>query len=208
MKLYYSKGACSLVPRIIINELGLNCEFEAVDLASKKTASGENFTMINPKGAVPVLITPDNRTLTENAVILQYLADTNKAENLLPPVGNFKRYRVLEWLNYVATELHKSFGPLFNKNLPQEFKDKFYIPMLKNKLAFVNTHLEENVYLTGDTLTLPDAYLFVMLIWAHHFKIDLNEWPGLLRYFKDLQARKSIQKSLEEEGLQKERLSS
>lgn len=110
MKLYYSKGACSLAPRIIINELGVKSEFEAVDLAAKKTETGQNFLSINPKGAVPVLITNDGQTLTENAVILQYLADTNEGTELLPAFGSFKRYRVLEWLNYIATELHKGAG--------------------------------------------------------------------------------------------------
>ncbi len=202
MKLYYSKGACSLATRIVINELGLPCEFESVDLASKKSASGKNYYTVNPKGAVPALLTNDDEILTENAVIMQYLADTSNASQLLPRVGDFKRYRVLEWLNFVATELHKGFGPLFNPHMPQEVKDKIVIPALKAKFAYINGHLDQNKYLFEDHFTLPDAYLFVMLAWAYQYKFNLSEWPQLAAYFTELQKRKSIQQSLKEEGLQ------
>lgn len=201
MKLYYSKGACSLVPRIIINELGLQCEFESVNLANKQTQAGKDYYAINPKGAVPVLITNNNETLTENAVILQYLADTAKAEQLLPSVGHFSRYRVLEWLNFVATELHKTFGPLFNPNIPQEVKDNISIPMLKTKLGYVNNQLEKNKYLCGDHFTLPDAYLFVMVTWSMHFKINFKELPHIARFYSEMLKRRSVQQSLDEEGI-------
>jgi glutathione S-transferase len=201
MKLYYSKGACSLVPRIIINEIGLPCEYIAVDLKTKKTEAGEDFLKINPKGAVPTLMTNKAAVLTENAVILQYLADTNHATQLLPPINDFMRYRVLEWLNYITTELHKGFGPLFNPNVTQEMKDKIVLPILRSKFNYVNKHLENYTYLLGDNFTLPDAYLFVMLTWAKKFKFDFNEWPNISRYLLELQKRKSIQQSLKEEGL-------
>lgn len=202
MKLFYTKGACSLAVRIIINEIGLTSEYEAVDLATKKTASGEDFLKINPKGAVPAIMLGSGEILTENAAILQYLADTNKAAQLLPVVGDFKRYRVLEWLNFVATDLHKNFGPLFNPNLPQEVKEKFIIPLIKAKLTYVDNHLHHNHYLVGEDFTLPDAYLFVMLTWAHHFKLSSSEkWANLSRFFTELSDRKSIEKSLKEEGL-------
>src|SRR5688572_12009519 len=113
MKLYYSKGACSLAVRIILHEIGAACEFEAVDLATKKTETGMDFLKINPKGAVPTLILDDKAILTENAVIQQYLAEKYHATQLLPPLGDMKRYRVLEWLNFISTDLHKSCGPLF-----------------------------------------------------------------------------------------------
>jgi len=202
MKLYYTKGACSLASRIIINELGLPCEYEAVDLVSKKFGSGNNYYTINPKGAVPALLTNNEEILTENAVIMQYLADTSNASSLLPRVGDFKRYRVLEWLNFVATELHKGFSPLFNPSFPQEVKDKIIIPALKTKFAYINGHLDQNKYLVGDHFTLPDAYLFVMITWAHHVKINLTDWPQLVAYFSELQKRKAVQHSLKEEGLQ------
>lgn len=202
MKLYFSKGACSLVPRIIINELNLPCEFIAVDLATKKTQNGDNFYSINAKGSVPALTIDKGETLTENAVILQFLADSTKATALLPPVNQWERYRVLEWLNFITTELHKGFSPLFNAKLSQDVKDQIFIPALKAKLSHVNTHLEKNTYLSGDNFTLPDAYLFVMLTWASHFKFPFQEWTHLSRYFNELLARTSVQKSLEEEGLQ------
>lgn len=201
MKLYYTRGACSLVVRIIINEIGLRAEFENVDLRSKKTEKGDDFLKINPKGSVPTLQTNDGEILTENAVILQYLADTNGATKLLPGTGDFKRYRVLEWLNYVATELHKTIGALFNPGMPEEVKERVYKPLIKTKCTFVDKNLANHNYLLGDEFTLPDAYLFVMMTWLVHFKFDLNEWPNLQRYFTELKQRKSIHQSLVEEKL-------
>lgn len=201
MKLYYTKGACSLAVRIIINELGLKCDDEAVDLRAKKLPDGSDYFAVNPKGAVPALKINEKEVLTENAVILQYLADTNKATTLLPPVGEIKRYHVLEWLNYVATELHKSIGMMFNPALPADARDHFLIPNIKAKLNFLNKHLKNHAYLTGDTFTLPDAYFFVMMSWLIYFKFDLNEWDELSRLFKELGMRPSIQQSLKQEGL-------
>lgn len=200
MKLYYTKGACSLAARIIINELGVNCEYESVDLTAKRTESGQDYFKINPKGAVPALQIGD-QVLTENAVIHQYLADENNAIQLLPPIGDFKRYRVLEWENYLATELHKSYGPLFNPTIPQEIKEKYLIPILKTKLNYVDQQLQGKDYLCEDHFTMPDAYLFVMIAWTRYFKFDLNTWPNLSRYFTALQKRPSIQQSLKEEEL-------
>lgn len=199
MKLYYSRGACSLTCRIIINELQLTCEYEKVDLKTKITEHGDNYLSINLKGSVPALETDDNKILTENAVILQYLADINHASTLLPPVNNFSRYRVLEWLNFVGTELHKGFGPLFNPDYSQEARDKIVIPLLKRKFSYVSKQLEISKFIVGDEFTLPDAYLFVVLRWAYFFKLDLGE--QLSKYFSELSARKCIEKSLEEEGL-------
>lgn len=200
MKLYYAKGACSLAPRIVIHELGLPCEFEAVDLKSKKTATGEDYLTINPKGVVPTLVTDDNQILTENAVIQQYLADNNQASSLLPPIKDFNRYRVLEWLNYIATELHKTCAPLFNSSLPKEIKDKLFIPLLKKKLDYVEKTLEKNRYVAGDHFSLPDAYLCVILFWLGNFKIDIGEWKNLPRYFAELKNRKAVQLAFQEEG--------
>jgi glutathione S-transferase len=201
MKLYYTKGACSLAVRIILNELKLNCEYEAVDLKAKKTESSKDFLAINIKGAVPTLVTNDDQVLTENAVILQYLADAQQAHELLPPLGDFKRYRVLEWLNYITTELHKTEGMLFNPKWPQEIRNDIIIPIIKTKLTFVNEQLKDKNYLLGDSFTLPDAYLFVMLSWLPGFKINLEEWSNLSRFFKHVNKRPAVQKSLQEEGL-------
>jgi glutathione S-transferase len=200
MKLYYAKSACSLTVRIIINELGLESAFEQVDLTTKKTESGKDYLSINPKGAVPALdINDKGEILTENAVILQYLADSSKAYSLLPAIGDFKRYRVLEWLNFVATECHKKIGILFLPSITAELKNGVIMPMIKEKLGFINSHLQNNEYLLGQDFTLPDAYLFVVLRWAYYFKLDLSTWPNILRYMETLNQRPSIVLSLKQE---------
>ena len=205
MKLYYSKGACSLVVRILIHEMQLPCEYEAVNLGTKITVNGTDFLTINPKGAVPVLITDDNSVLTENAVIQQYLADTYQAHQLLPPLGDFQRYRVLEWVNFITTEIHKSFSPIFNANIPDAFKEGVITPILQTKFAIVNQALEKNQYLMGKQFTLPDAYLFVMLLWAASKKIDLKKYPNLIRFFSELKQRKAIIEALAEEDINAEK---
>ena len=199
MKLYYTPGACSLVVRIIINEIGLESEFESVNLMTKTTEHGDDFLAINPKGAVPALQLNSGDVLTENAIILQYLADHSKATQLLPPTTNFNRYHVLEWLNYMATEMHKGIGVLFNPAISDELKNNIFIPLIKSKLSYVNKHLQQHTYLLGDQFTLPDAYLFVMLRWAIYFKLDLKDWGNLTRYFAELNERPSILKSLKQE---------
>lgn len=199
MKLYYSKGACSLAVRIVINEIGIPCEFESVNLQTKKTETGDDFLKINPKGAVPTLILDDQQVLTENSAIQQYLADEHDAIKLLPPTTNFRRYRVIEWLNFISTDLHKGCSPLFNSKLPQEVKNEIFIPALKNKIDFVENHLSNNRYLLDEQFTLADAYLFVILTWLPHFKIELSNWSSVSRYFEELRHRKSIEQSLAEE---------
>lgn len=201
MKLYYSKGACSLAVRIIIHEMGLKCEFESVNLKEKKTEKGDDFFKVNPKGSVPALITEDHKTLTENLAIQQYLAEKNNAVELLPPVGRFDRYRVLEWFSFVSTELHKNFGALFNPNVEDKMKKELFIPLLKKKFSYVETQLAGKKFLMGDVFTLPDAYLFVVLRWAAPMGVDLQDCPHLNRYFNDLKNRRSVHQSLEEEHL-------
>ena len=200
MKLYFAKGACSLTVRIILHEVNLAAEFEEVDLKTKKTKSGRDFFEINPKGVVPVLELDQNTILTENSVILQYIADKHQQTTHLPPVNELKRYRVLEWLNYISTELHKSCGALFNPMFNQEVKNNVFIPLLKKKLDYVNTHLANKEFLLGDTFTLPDAYLFVILSWLKIFNIPLSDWENSHKYFNHLAKRPSIQKALKEEG--------
>src|SRR5579864_6749967 len=159
MKLYYSKGACSLAVRIIIHELDLPCDYVAVNLKTKETENGEDFLKINPKGSVPTLVVDNKTIITENAVIQQYLADKMKATHLLPLISSLQRYRVLEWLNYVSTELHKGCGPLFNPEVPEECKEIFRKILMK-KFQSLDTHFKTHKYLLGDEFTLPDAYLF------------------------------------------------
>ena len=199
MKLFYAKGACSMVCRIVINELGLDCEYESVNLQNKTTESGKDFLTINSKGYVPALQLDNGHMLTENTVILQYLADTHHADNLLPAVGHFERYYVLEWLNFITTELHKGIGVMFNPALPQNVKDEIFIPAVKKKLSYVNNHLEHSQFLAGDHFMLPDAYLFVMLLWCRYFNINIQEWSHIARYFNELSTRPSVHLSMKQE---------
>ncbi|MEO8402363.1 MAG: glutathione transferase GstA [Gammaproteobacteria bacterium] len=200
MKLYYSKGACSLAVRIVINELGIPCEYEAVNLQTKKTAEGADFYQINPKGAVPVLQLDTKEIFTENAAIQQYLADTHKAQHVLPPIGNMQRYHVLEWLNFVATDLHKGCSPLFNPNIPEQIKEDIFRKILRSKLSYVEKNLTKK-YICGDEFTLVDGYLFVILNWMPGLKIDLAEFPMLTSYFARMKTHPSVAKSLKEEGI-------
>ncbi|KTC99300.1 glutathione S-transferase [Legionella geestiana] len=200
MKLYYSRGACSMVTRIVLNELGVTYTAEAVDLRTKTSENSTDFREINPKGSVPVIVLDNGAILTEGQVILQYLCDTYQGQALLPEVGNFSRYRVLEWLNYISTELHKGFAPLFNPAMPEDIKKQFFIPALEARFAFVNQHLTENAYMAGAHYSIADAYLFVMLSWCSHCGIKLTGLEALLRLQKTLAARAAIIKALKDEG--------
>ncbi|KTC85651.1 MULTISPECIES: glutathione transferase GstA [Legionella] len=201
MKLYYSKGACSLAVRIVINEIGLDCEYESVDLKTKKTEKNNDYLSINPKGGVPALELDNKQVLSENIIIQQYLVDEYKATHLCPPMGDLNRYFVLGWSNYVSSELHKGFSNLFNSAIPAELKETIFIPVIKKKFDYVDKHLAKNNFLTGDQFAMPDAYLFVILLWASNMKIDLNEYAHLRRYFAELQKRPAIIKSLREENI-------
>lgn len=204
MKLYFSKGACSLAVRITLHELGVPCKFESVDLKTKTTETGKNFLEINPKGVVPVLVLDNQEILTENAAIQQYLADTYKAPHLLASVGTFKRYRTLEWLTFISTDLHKGCSPLFNSKVPQDLKNSIFIPNLKKSLNIADIHLNhQQPYLMGEEFTVADSYLFVILSWLPHFEIQLSEWKHLSRYVVELRKRPAIQQSLKEEGFLK-----
>ena len=201
MKLYYSKGACSLALHCLINELNLPCECIAVNLATKKTEQGLDFYPINPKGAVPCLVLDDGTILTENAVLQQYLVDTHHAEHLLPAVGNIARYQILAWLNYASTDLHKSCSPLFNREVPADLKKTVFLPILESRLKQVNQALADHAYIFGDALTLPDFYIFTVLRWCPHLGVNIANYPHLQRYFTLMAQRPSVQKALTEEGL-------
>lgn len=199
MKLYYSKGACSMAVKMIIEEIKLPCEFISVDLASKKTEFGEDFLKINPKGCVPTLVLDDGKVLTENLVIEVYLAEHAKAYSLLPAADQFKRYRVLEWLNYISTDLHKGCTPFFMSAIPDEIKQTVFMPALLKKIDFVNQQLQNNKYLMGNELSLPDFYLFVVLSWMPHFKINLDSYLGIKNFIETMKALPSVQKVLSQE---------
>lgn len=200
MKLYYSRGACSLAIRIAIHEFGLSCEFESVDLKNKKTETGADYFTINPKGSVPALQLNSDTLLTEGAVILQYLADIHPERPMLPEVGDLSRYRVLEWLNFVATDLHKGCSPFFNPHIPEELQEKIFRPTLKKSLKFLSQHLDKEHFL-GKTLSIADCYLFVVLSWMPKIGMDLSEYPSIEGYIEKLKERKSFQQALKEEGL-------
>lgn len=201
MKFYYCRSACSLAVRIVLNELGREYQDIEVDLRAKKTKSGEDFLAINPKGAVPALVLDSGALLTENQVIMQYLADTTEGQKLLAPVGDMLRYHALEWLNYVATELHKTIGMLFNPALDDEAKNKIYMPMIHTKLSYVNQHLGQSPYLMGQSFTLADAYLFVILRWTYYFKIDLAPYAYLEQFMQHMAGRPSVIQALQQEHL-------
>lgn len=202
MKLYYSPAACSLAVRIVLNELGLSFDSDELDFATKKTKQGEDFIKVNPKGAVPALKLDNGKVLTENAVIQQYLVDTHRNYELLPEVGDAKRYEVLTWLNYMATEMHKGIGIMFNPNIPDAVKASVFIPAIHGKLDFVQKQLEHTkAYIAGDHFTLADAYLFTVLGWLKYFDMDLAKWPTINAYVNKLRERPSIKLSLTQEGL-------
>ena len=200
MKLYYSPGACSQAAHIVLHETGFSHDSISVDLRAKTLEDGSDYLRINPKGAVPALELENGEVLTENAVILQYLGDRSGSTDLLPPLGDFRRYRVLEWLNFVATELHKGFGPLFNPAAASEWKQSARDQLAK-KFDFVEQQLGDGPFLTGNRFTIADAYLFVMLGWTAMNDIDLGRWPGLTAFYQSVAQRPSARQVLEFEGL-------
>jgi glutathione S-transferase len=199
MKLFYVKGTCSLNPRIVINEIGLDVEFIKVDPADKTTQDDEDYLSINPKGSVPALMLQNGEILTEGAIITQYLADSTKSYNLLPELGNFKRFRVLEMVNHIATDIHKSCSPIFNRNVPNEIKDSVFKPILLQKLTGINAILLNSHYLTGDEFTIADSYLFVVLSWMGRLQIDISSFAGIQNFIANSSKRNSIVKSLNDE---------
>ena len=200
MNLYYSPGACSQAAHIILHEAGLDHDSTRVDLRAKRTEKGDDFLKINPKGAVPALQLESGEVLTENAVLLQFIAETAGAAALLPPPGDIERYRILEWLNFIATELHKSFAPLFKPDATDETK-AFFRNLIATRFDYVDGRIGSGPYLMGDRFTLPDAYLFVMTGWAQAMNIDLARWPNLAAFRERMMKRPSVRQVLEFEGL-------
>ncbi len=201
MKLYFSPGACSLSPHIVLQEAGINAELEAVDLKTKKTKSGADFSAINPKGQVPTLVLDSGEVLTEGPVIVQYLADRKPESKLAPAAGTLERYKLQEWLNYITSELHKGFAPLFNPGTPADYK-KIATEGLGKQFALIDAQLGKvGPFLTGAQFTVADAYLFVMTTWTKYVGIDLAQWPKVKAYSDSIAARPKVQAALKEEGL-------
>jgi glutathione S-transferase len=202
MKLYYSPGACSLSPHIVLREAGLPFELEHVDLKTKKTKAGGDFLAVNPKGQVPVLVLDGGETLTEGPAIVQYLADHKPGAGLAPGAGTMPRYQLMEWLNYITSELHKSLGALFAPTTPDGWK-KLVKDGLDAKLKHVEKQLGDKPYLLGTNFSVADAYLFTILNWTNFLKIDLAPYPKLVAYQQRVAARPKVQEALKAEGLAK-----
>ncbi|MCL6556350.1 MAG: glutathione transferase GstA [Burkholderiales bacterium] len=200
MKLYYSPGACSLSPHIVLREGGFDFSLERVDLKSSVTETGADYKAINPNGYVPALQLDDGQVLTEGPAIVQYLADRVPEKRLAPPTGTMERYRLMEWLNFISTELHKGFGALFNPKLPDEAKS-IIKSQLVSRIEHANRRLTGKPYAMGDTFTVADAYLFTVLGWGKYVGIDLSPWPALTAYLGRVGARPAVQAALAAEGL-------
>jgi glutathione S-transferase len=200
MKLYFSPGACSLSPHIVLQEAGLAYDKERVDLKTKKTASGGDFLQVNPKGMVPTLVLDDGSALTEGPAIVQYLADKAPAAGLAPANGTIERTRLQEWLNYISTELHKGFSPLFNPAMPEDGK-KVAKEALVKRLDWLNGEMAKRDWIAGTTFSVADAYAFTVLNWTKFVGLDLATWPNLAAFSKRVGARPKVQEALKAEGL-------
>jgi glutathione S-transferase len=202
MKLYYSPGACSLSPHIALLEAGLPYDLVKVDLKAKKLENGDNYLTINPKGQVPVLKLDSGELVTEGPVIVQMIADQAKDKHLAPARDSAERYKLLEWLNFITSELHKNFSPLFAPALSDDPK-AFFKDRLAAKFKYLDGHLAGRDYLMGPQFTVADGYLFVMLSWAERLKLDLSGFPNLTAYKARVAARPKVQEALTKEGLLK-----
>ena len=202
MQLYFSPGACSLASHITLREAGLPFDLKRADTKTKKLDDGSDYLAVNSKGAVPSLRLDSGEILTEGVAIMQYIADRKPDSKLVPATGTIERYRVLEWLNYLTSEVHKSFSPLFNPNAAPEVK-AYTTANLEKKLDWTNAQLSGKRYLTGDTFTVADAYLFTLVNWTYFVGIDLGKWPALKQFHDRVAARPKVQEALDAEGLNK-----
>jgi glutathione S-transferase len=202
MKLFYSPGACSLSPHIVLLETGLPFTVEKTDLKTKKTATGADYYAINSKGAVPALQLDDGRVLTEGPAIVQYLADQKPESGLAPRAGTFERYQLMEILNYITSELHKGYSPLFNPKISADWKASA-MANLGKKLDWLSGFLGSKTFLMGTAFSVADAYLFTVLRWSEHVGVDLAKWPVLTAYRARVAERPKVQEALKAEGLAK-----
>jgi len=202
MKLYYLTGACSLASKIAVREAGLNVELVKVDRHTKKTADGLDFHEVNPKGYVPTLTLDNGEVLTENVAVLEYIADRNPAAKLAPPFGTMERYRLVEWLAFISSEIHKNFSPLFRDDAPEETK-QYARKILTIRLDYLSRAIGNRPFLAGEQFTIADAYLFTVLGWSRHLNFDLGKWPQLQRHMERVGARPQVIEALKAEGLVK-----
>ena len=202
MQLYFSPGACSLASHITLLELGLPFDLKRADTKTKKLDDGSDYYAINSKGAVPALKLDNGQVLTEGVAIMQYLADQKPDSGLVPKVGSFERYRVQEWLNYITSEVHKSFSPLWNPTADPAVKEYASANLFK-KFDWLESQLAGKKFLTGDTFTVADAYLFTVVNWTNFLGIDLGKWPALREFQARVAARPKVQEAMNTEGLNK-----
>ncbi|HSY97401.1 MAG TPA: glutathione transferase GstA [Steroidobacteraceae bacterium] len=202
MKLYYATGTCSLSPHIVLLEAGLPYTLEKIDFATKKTSTGIDYFTINSKGAVPALQLDDGEVLTEGPAIVQYLADQKPDTGLAPRAGTFERYRLMEILNYITSEVHKGFSPLFNPKISADWRASAQAN-LEKKFDWLSGFLKDKTFLMGNAFTVADAYLFTVLSWTRPVKIDLERWPVLKAYQSRIAPRPTVQRALKESGLLK-----
>lgn len=201
MKLYYLTGACSLASNIALRDAELKFELVSVDRRTKRTADGLDFNEVNPKGYVPALRLDNGEVLTENVTVLQYIADRNPAAKLAPPAGTMERYRLMEWLSFINSELHKSFSPLF-RDVPEAVKE-YARKNLDHRFDYLERVMAGRTFLSGEQFTVADPYLFVVLSWTRHAKIELGRWPNLQRYVERVGTRPHVIEALKSEGLAK-----
>jgi glutathione S-transferase len=200
LKLFYKAGACSLASHIALVESGLPFEIESVDLKTKRTASGADFTQINAKGYVPALQLDNGEVLTEGPAIMQYIADQVPAKHLAPLADAMSRYRLQSWLTFIGTELHKNFTPFFSPAASSDWKAAA-MANLERRLSYVANEVEGRQFLLGNEFSIGDAYLFTVLGWARHIDLDLGKWPALVAYQERVGAREGVRKALKAEGL-------
>lgn len=200
MKLYYLKGACSLASYISLIESGVKFEASEVDRGTRKTSEGEDYNSINPKGYVPCLRLEDGQVLTENVAVLQYIGDLKPEAKLAPAAGTLERYRLVEWLAFINSEVHKNVSPLFNPAASDDVKN-FAKGNLSRRLDWLSSQWGTRPYLTGSDFTVADAYLFVVLSWFPRLSIDLAKWPALKTFHERVAARPAVDQALRAEGL-------
>jgi glutathione S-transferase len=202
MKLYFSPGACSLAVHIALRETHANFDLEKVDLAKHETERGEDYMRINPKGYVPALKLEDGDILTEVGVVLQYLADRKPEFGLAPKAGTMERYRLMEWLTFISSEIHKAFAPFWKSDVAQQTKDAAKA-QLARRFDYVEARLSEKTWLMGDKFTVADIYLFVIVNWTNFHKIEISKWPKLKDFMARITARPRVQEAMRAEGLTK-----
>jgi glutathione S-transferase len=200
MKLYFAPGACSMATHIALRETGQTFDLEKVNLATKETESGEDYTKINPKGYVPALKLDSGEVLTEAAVTLQYVADQKPESGMVPQAGSMERYRLMESLNFISTEIHKSFGALFNPNITPAHKE-LQLALIGKRCDVLSQQLEGKQYLTGGTFSVADAYLFTVLGWSKMLNVDITKWPTLRDYIDRIAERPAVMEAMKAEGL-------